>query len=292
MSIQHVSLRFGHQKTKYTPMGGLERNDWNGAFISHLKNNQTGDTIELRHDTYWERTIALTNQLPKLLQKRFPNGVKILDYACSEGIETYHILLMLIKKLGLEEAEKYLPVYGFDLSPAILKRAREATYLDELNHLPTIFGEAYEDFFETAGKYAILDRVADPYRDMAQFKVDDLTERAKKPFTEPVVLLFRNAWYLLPNHEIRLELIRNLFQNLAPKSLLMIGQGETGLDKRVGDLGKIMVQEGFKRLGWIPFGPKWCMFEKPDPSTQTRFIDSLKRFVQEKTAKFNVAPAG
>lgn len=162
--------------------------------------------------------------------KKFPKGVKIFNYACSDGSEPYSLVMLLINKLGFEEArKKYFPIIAKDISPAIIKQAqkgiiglneqdeKEIINLLRLKNLNKFFkpvkldeqpiGDDFKQFW-----------VPDVLRENVVFSKSDICQDAKNPEIfkgdkpGPSLLLFRNAMYHLTNEQQK-TLYADLFNN-------------------------------------------------------------------------------
>jgi len=169
------------------------------------------------------------------LIKKFPNGVKIYDYACSDGSEAYSIAMLLIDKLEYEKTkEKYL-IIAKDIGPKVIAQANDGvigiTNPEEISrHLKST---KFDDYFTKMSpsdesyyrsKYGLekdeedLYYVSDKLRSCVKFSKANILEDSVDPTTfessngQPLILLFRYALYHLSGEQQE-ELIKNLYNN-------------------------------------------------------------------------------
>ena len=188
------------------------------------------------HQTDLFRDQIITN-LPSYLIEKYPNGVPIYCYACSDGSEPYSIAIGLSEKLGIEKAKRTFPIHASDIDPDLIAECVDGNIIleskweqDFRKYTSFEFVNAFKDGVDLPIE-GVVDssykqyKVADALRQMIKFEYKDITIDAEKYFQEPVVLLFRNAWYHL-NAEKAEKLARGLYKNLQPGSIIINGKSE------------------------------------------------------------------
>lgn len=232
--------------------------------------------------------------------KKFPNGAKIHCYACSDGSEPYTLAMLLIDKLGEEEAaKKFFPILAKDISNNIINKAKSGIIemnRDDIQAIKSNIKFATpDDLFCKQGKVDIseeeekgffLDReldafdqpsiigfnnykVSDILRKCVKFEVADITKEAQNKEllkdSKPNIILFRNALYLLPNDKARETLINNLSDNMQEGDLFVINNWDLWNfeDKKIL----------FKKFNTLDFD-----FNKITKLLPERILDNVKTF--------------
>ena len=194
------------------------------------------------------RDLELFLKLPEMIKKKFPDGVKIYDYACSAGYESTTIDLGLHNSMSSEMVKKYTPIIARDNNPHIIKKAQEYRLRfedDEMARLDMFENINKEDFFTPRRKDAYGQKIhdckdilkkeiiyenGDLFKDLENGKLSD----------EPCIVLLRNTWqYMTP-----LGIINNvnlLSKHLQPKSIVVLGT----FDVRT-NAAKQLLKSGFK----------------------------------------------
>ena len=226
------------------------------------------------------RDLGLFQDMPKMLEDKFPDGVKIYDYGCSVGYEPVSICLGLHNTLSESQIEKYTPIFAFDNNKKILEKAKDFKLrfgTDEQKRLDKFENIDKNDFFvehrkgrdgqklhecKDILKKEIIFEYADLFEDLDSGKLSD----------EPCVLLLRNAWqYMTPKG--RAELAQRLHDNLQPGSIVIIGYHDVGsqADTKLTDAGFESVQKRYsvdiqaeKQKKWIENTPwlRECIYDK------------------------------
>ncbi len=218
------------------------------------------------HDNATSILREMPIELPGILSKRFPNGVKILSYGCSNGSEPYSIALLIINFFGQKEAEKYFEIQAKDISPKMLKAADYGVFTiegDEKRLFRNLLQNLIFDDYFTHRKnntYAASEKI----RNKVVFEKGDITVDAQKEFKKPVVLFFRNAWVDLKTPDKVRKLALDLYQNFQPGSILVLGELE--YNKNVnGSLHIIecLHEAGFREVHNSKSKTIKYLFEKP-----------------------------
>ena len=196
------------------------------------------------------RDLGLFQDMPKMLEDKFPDGVKIYDYGCSVGYEPVSICLGLHNTLSESQIEKYTPIFAFDNNKKILEKAKDFKLrfgVDEQKRLDKFENIDKNDFFvehrkgrdgqklhecKDILKKEIIFEYADLFEDLDNGKLSD----------EPCVLLLRNAWqYMTPKG--RAELAQKLHDNLQPGSIVIIGYHDVS-----SDANRDLLSAGFEHV--------------------------------------------
>lgn len=88
-----------------------------------VANNYTKN-IPLTTWLFREGVRQKAKNLPEIIDKHFPNGCNFYVHACSIGDEVNTFAISLMEKLG-ENAQKFFPIYGFDISSLNIKQAKD-----------------------------------------------------------------------------------------------------------------------------------------------------------------------
>lgn len=227
-------------------------------YIKHIKNQKGDGKIygygDIKNYSHLFRNLRFFQQMPIIIDKKFPNGVKIYDYACSSGYEPASIVMSIEDRLPKEKANKFFPIFAFDKNPQIIQEAQR--YQLRLNGAENRSFEYFENikksnYFTSIGidfqKQEICNET-DNLRQKIIFKNGDLFEDAEndKISKEPCVLFFRNSWQFLTSDGIE-KLANLLSKKLKPKSLLFIGDEDIDkfYDMRTD---KILQKHNFKPI--------------------------------------------
>lgn len=211
----------------------------------------------LKHQTHFERSDLDWAFTFRQIKKR--NIKKILCYACSDGSEAVTFALGLGKK--------YL-INAFDISRKIIKKAQKGIFsFSDLVEEDQKFLNKHEEYFtpngnndcigfcvkdnayEWASEYIINKSVLKNI----SFKVSNILKASKKKCKEPVVVAFRNAWYLLKNDKERIKLAKNLHEKLKAGSIVIIGESETS---HKTDTLYYNIDHLLEKTGFIPIKKK------------------------------------
>lgn len=199
------------------------------------------------HETYLFRD-KMIEHLPGDLVSRFPNGVNIICHAASLGHEPYSLAAKLVEVVGsVEEVKKKYPISAFDVEPELIDLAKDkkliilpgdvekswkTTYplqrafvnpaLIELNNNSTA-----RDFHRTNLTVPLFTyNVSDELSSLVEFNQANILDHVNPEneiYSKPTVVLFRNAWYCLPDKN---ELAKKLEKALQPGSIVVVGESE------------------------------------------------------------------
>ncbi len=164
---------------------------------------------------------ALSALLPELAARRRTGildrpRLRLWSAACSTGEEPYSLAMTV---LAQPDKSFTTEILATDLCRQALARAQRATYADwRLENLPA----GYKETYFTADAAGIQLKPA--VRDMVRFLPHNL--KAPPPPGPWDVIFCRNVMIYFDN-AFRTELLRRLYDALAPGGLLFVGEGET-----------------------------------------------------------------
>lgn len=207
------------------------------------------DSSFFRDDFFWVR---LTNILGEKYKNS--NKVNVIEYACSNGSETYSFILMMLSSLG-ERAKKFFPVIAIDFDEYVINIAKSGLIeitTDEIMTIEHLAKCSVGDFFDLT-KTPEKKVYATPkpiLKENAIFeKADVLTEMYNLPKSEDTVLLARNFWPFLKLEDAR-NLIKVICERLDKNSTLVLGRLDENYfcSYKGVSLSAIFQQEGFKSV--------------------------------------------
>ncbi len=201
-----------------------------------------GTTTLLRHDLDFDKLVLfLVNKYCNVKK------VNVINYACSNGAETYSFITMLFHMFGKTKIpNKFIPVIAKDIVQEHIDAAKggkfeissiEAAYINYF--LPQ---KAYRNYFKQNRKNlenSIL-TIKERFKKMVNFKKGNILRDAPKIDFHNTVLFARNFWpYLKPKY--REKLARTLSERMDSTSTLIIGN----FDKDRCNLQKLLEENGF-----------------------------------------------
>lgn len=197
---------------------------WNRCRTSREVARQVIDALTINETSFFRMPAhfqALSELLPELAGRRRQGildrpKLRIWSAACSTGEEPYSIAMT-----ALAHAEKsfQVEILATDLSEQAIAKAERARYSDwRLENLPAGYREAY---FDQDG--AVL-TVKPAVRELVTFRQQNLKDPA--PPGPWDVIFCRNVMIYFDN-PFREDLLRRLYEVLAPGGILFVGEGET-----------------------------------------------------------------
>ena len=224
--------------------------------------------VNISNYTKLFRNIKVYQQLPEMLEDKFPDGVRIYDFGCSTGYEPESIIMSLYNKMPKEKVAKYVPILAFDNNAKALMRAishyRSIHYIDEagfcffpnisldmfyekqkLTNIPNeiyLGDKSIKTEINGYKKSEVLTNGV-TYRKGDIFKCLDSFDFGKAP----VVLFFRNATQFMTPEGQKL-LANKMWNNLPSGSIVVIGDRD--INDRRGtknrNIRKFLLDNGFK----------------------------------------------
>ncbi len=201
-------------------------------------------TYFFREDLNWDRFVSLIRDKYREAEK-----VNIINQACSNGQESYSLVVKLIQKLG-EKAEKYFPIKAGDIDYDNIesaKRGHLGIKLPDIYKINNCTNNRLTDFFSfDKAKNPENDLVLIPknnIKDKVEFACSDIFQDVERLPEENTVLLCRNFWqYLSP--DLRETLASKLSQKLNKTSLISIGEHDSACNA-----DKLLEKYGFIYAG-------------------------------------------
>ena len=164
--------------------------------------------------------------------------VNVFSLACSDGSEAYSIAILLLSKLGEENAKKFFPIIAVDFDKTITRNARKGfmnlSVEDELR-INKYTGNKLNTFFERTNKSFLSDKIGDTDRqeiltkfklkpilqDKVHFITEDLNTYVDKMPTTNNLIFCRNCWpYLWKTRE---EFAQKLSAKTDANSYVVLG---------------------------------------------------------------------
>ena len=220
---------------------------------------------------FWRCDINWTDTAERII-RHFEGleQIPVFNHACSQGDESYTLLIELAIKLGgLDQARQRFPITATDIAEKQINRAKnglteltieEITQLKE--KLPKL-GLSFENCFYTErkknkGQGPFPYKITDVLKKYIIFKQSDIRTFAETKQNTPCVVTFRYGWRFLSQRD-QCKLVQNLYKNLPPGSLFIIGDdigkgqegywftGEKGIRwNGWDDIHDLLAQAGFK----------------------------------------------
>jgi two-component system, chemotaxis family, CheB/CheR fusion protein len=168
-----------------------------------------------------------TRALPRIIEGLAPGApVRVWAPACSTGEEAYSLAIILLEFLGDRVRDHRLQVFGTDVDPAAIERARRGIFPQ--NIALDVSPERLSRFFtKRDGNYQVSRLV----RDLVVFSTHNVIRDA--PFSRLDLVSCRNLLiYLQP--PLQKRVLRVLHYALNPSGFLLLGTSET-----VGDSAEL-----------------------------------------------------
>ncbi|MBJ3592422.1 chemotaxis protein CheR [Salmonella enterica subsp. enterica serovar Saintpaul] len=181
-------------------------------FITLITINETyffreSDTLDLICDKW----------VPRLLRQR-NTPLRILSAGCSSGEEAYSLAMKLHEKYQDGMAGR-IEIYGCDIDPAILAKARNATYSSY--SFRGVDPQIQQRYFTRQGN---LYRLHDEIREKVSFHRTNIIKEQLLPEVDIILLRNVSIYFDTPT---RRELHGNLLKMLHPQGALFFGNAET-----------------------------------------------------------------
>ena len=100
---------------------------WQRTVYKEPAKNVVSKEILYRNDTSFFREDLIWDFLVKFLKDKYSDvsKVNVYDYACSNGSETYSIIMKLLTDLDKQEAEKFFPINAKDIDLLAVSNAKD-----------------------------------------------------------------------------------------------------------------------------------------------------------------------
>ena len=172
--------------------------------------------------------------------KKYKNTqrINIFSLACSDGSEAYSIAMLLISKLGLEQAQKYFPIIAVDFDKKITRKTKQgfiSLSADDELRINAITNNQLNKFMTKTNNSFISDKIGgtDNRKLLTQFKLNPILQDKVAFITEDIntfvdkipnetnIIFCRNCWpYLWKTTEV---FTKKLADKIDKNSFLSIG---------------------------------------------------------------------
>ena len=238
-------------------------------FVYKYANNKTMKCFSnvFRLDLNWEDLI-------KFLAKNFKNKktINVINGACSDGSESFSLVMALKEFLPEKDYRKFLPIKAFDFNEDIIKKAKSG-FLDisdtdkakinkYITDKSTYFDENIDSFINS-DEYQKL-KLKKELTNCVDFEVNDIFKVLENLTDDSnTILLFRNALIHLGDDNAK-KFASLASEKLKPNSIVIIGNTDVASTK----IKQYMTEEGFTEV-------IKNVYRKNNPSDKT--INWLKR---------------
>lgn len=205
-------------------------------------------TYFFREDLQWGNFVRYLN-----LRFKDADKVNIYNAACSDGTESYTLIMSLIKHLGKEKAKKFFPIKGFDLNQQQVNTAKsgEIPLLPGIYYLCDLFSIKFHTLFNDKkflnyvtlknGKKGV--KFKDDIKNLVEFRraniFDELAKINKNE--ENSVFLCRNMWMYLKEPEQE-KLAKMLSEACGSNSIVVLGNYDLSASKA----HSLLLKNGFE----------------------------------------------
>lgn len=201
---------------EHNPEGSHE---WK-ELLEHLVVNETSF---FRHPPSFKA--FATHALPQIMRAkrdRQDHVLNIWSAACAAGQEAYSLAMTLSETLDTSLLQAR--VWGTDISPRVLERARQGSYrTHEMRHLPEGFVSRY--FTKTGTASVASYKVVERLRRLVVFKTVNLVGDADYPLPKQDVIFCQNVLIYF-EMESRTQIVRRLCERLNRGGYLFLAPGE------------------------------------------------------------------
>ncbi len=168
-----------------------------------------------------------TNVLPRIASRKHGSEpIRIWVPACSTGEEACSIAMCLLEVLGADASDVPIQVFGTDVDPDAIERARRGLYSTNIE--TDVSADRLARFFVKSDMgYAIGRKV----RDLIVFSVQDVTK--DPPFSRMDLVSCRNLLIYMQT-PLQTRVLMTLHYALKPDGFLVLGSSET-----VGDAAEL-----------------------------------------------------
>ncbi len=174
--------------------------------------------------------------LPQLAETAQQNGkrvIRIWSAGCASGEEPYTLTLLWKFRLQDRYPDLKLDLVATDIDAALLERARQACYpASALKDLPREWRE--KGFAQKENQFQLHPAFQTPVRWVKQ---DIRRQTPEGPFD---LILCRNLAFTYYENELQVQVLRRIYEVLAPQGVLVLGTHE------------VLPEDGGRWRGWTP----------------------------------------
>lgn len=220
------------------------------AFKRTVKRPETGEVLWKNNTGFYRIDMSWT-YLAEFLKEKYSGVEKVFvyNYASSNGLEAYTLLMELLANNSKDEVDKFMPIIAKDVDEFAIKMANKKLIdiseceKQKINkHTDNHFDDYFEEDEIKKGKY----RPKEKLTANVIFSVGDFTEEYEKLPKDNVIILARNCWPYFPN-ETKHDLPQKLYEHLGKNVTLITGNFDS-----LGLGFKKFKNSGFKRT-YIPY---------------------------------------
>jgi chemotaxis protein methyltransferase CheR len=196
------------------------------AYVSRLGASELGEvarTITV-NETYFLRYREQFAAVDAIVRAREAAGIRhlrMLSAGCSSGEEAYSLAITVCEALR-DRRPWRISILGVDLNPAVLEKARAASYSSwALRDTPESIARRY--FTQERGRYVLRDDV----REMVRFEPQNLRQPTPgfwRPEAYDIVFCRNVLMYFMP--DAAAEIVTGIARALVPGGLLFLGHAE------------------------------------------------------------------
>lgn len=227
-------------------------------YVPSFKSSLRGDCITdiLRPDMDWK---AFVNMLVKKYKKA--EKVNIYVGGCADGSEAYQTAMLLIRKLGKKEAQKFFPIKAWDIDAKILQNPKDGVIKvtkKDIERLEKYTGKDYLEYIHLNNKFVTdaesgiavcTGKIKSILKDTVIFEKRDFTKNIPNIQRNNSVLMCRNVWPYFSEKE-QPKLAQALFDRLGDNSMFIAGEYELG-----SGLNHLFLDKGFEVFDWLGISP-------------------------------------
>jgi chemotaxis protein methyltransferase CheR len=188
--------------------------------INLLNKLTTNHTFFLREKEHYDfmKDVAL----PYIEKTKKDHRVNVWSAACSSGEEPYTNVMALLEYFGPKSAQWKIEHLATDISERVMNKAKEAIYhVDSMKNLPDTWKRKY---FTAAENNCF--KVSPEVTKRVTFKTFNLMDTV--PFkTYPYDIIFCRNVMIYFEHDTKIEVVKRLYEALAPGGYLFIGHAES-----------------------------------------------------------------
>ncbi len=247
--------------------------------------------------TYFLRSDLSWDTLGNYLNRQFSSDkVNVYNFACSDGSETYSLMLSLINNLGEEGAQRFFPIHASDIDPQIIEEAKKgnlkATDYDYKKIVEIIpKPKTINDYFEVEKINGNNDfcYVLHPKEVLTKnviFECKSIEEGLDEVEKSNSLLLVRNFWRYLSAQELA-QASMKLRKSIDKTSRILIGEFDKEKLNRFGQSQSITIMPNFLRnlgfysVDYVPFANLDNLLRIDDDNAGSKFLNDEKAWLKQ-----------
>jgi len=225
-------------------------------FTATSREVREGGKVLYRNSThFFSNDIKNWSKLADKIIEKYKYAHKVNSYClgASKGDEVFGMVMLLIEKLGLKDAQKFFPFKAVDIDETMIKAAHNeeinVSILD-INNIKNLLGENHKKYISfdydfrkiegEEGNYCKA-RLSPTVRNAVVFEKADASEYAKKIQPENTLVMARNFWPYLPSRNDQIKFSEELGKRLEKNSMCILGSFD--VDRISAD--SMLLHEGF-----------------------------------------------